>query len=181
MIQMAGWPQRHPLIRSRSRTPNLHAIDSGPSRPYGLRPQPGQTRFHHPTWLSRGYLGSRNITLLIGQRQSGKTTRTPFLLDFSLTPGWQANSLGDNQRHRRPANLPWPPVHVADTFLNFSVIFGAKFLNSLKMEGRQGYQGPEPARIRNCQNEPAYGHWRVCPYKCSARIGVEVFTIVDSP
>jgi hypothetical protein len=29
--------KRHSLIRSRSRFPNLHAIDSGPSRPCGFR------------------------------------------------------------------------------------------------------------------------------------------------
>jgi len=35
--------KRHSLIRSRSRFPDLHAVDSGPSRPCGFRWQPRQT------------------------------------------------------------------------------------------------------------------------------------------
>src|SRR6516162_1263315 len=31
-------------------------------------------------------------------------------MDFSLTPGRHANFIYDTQRHRRSANLPWPPV-----------------------------------------------------------------------
>src|SRR6516225_2674339 len=44
---------------------------------------------------------------------NGNPSKPPGLLvsDFSMTPGWHANSIGDNQRHRRPANLLWPPVH----------------------------------------------------------------------